>query len=141
RQGPDGHAHRRRAWWVARSRGVVMVGSWKLWQGWVNVVAGVLVFISPFVFAATGNGPATWTALVGGVLTVVAALWMLMQPAQRIASGAAVVIGVLLFIAPWVLGFVGVAGVAWTVWILGAVIALSAASTFVTGRQRAALSH
>jgi hypothetical protein len=28
---------------------------WNRWQDWTNVVLGVILFITPFIFGATGN--------------------------------------------------------------------------------------
>lgn len=125
-----------------------MTGAWKIWQGWINAIASVLLFISPWVFrdassmtfAATGSQAAEWTAWIGGILGFAAALWLLIRPRALWLAVASFVIGVLLFLAPWVLGFTAVTGVAWTAWVLGVIMALVAATTFV-GARRAALTH
>ena len=41
---------------------------WNRWQDWANVVLGVILFITPFVFGATGNTTVAFTAYIGGVL-------------------------------------------------------------------------
>jgi hypothetical protein len=55
---------------------------------------GISLFSAPFVFDATAPGAAAWTAWVGGAL--------------------------LLFFAPWVLGFTGVATITASVWVISA---------------------
>lgn len=120
-----------------------MTGAWKIWQGWVSALASVLLFIAPWVFSATGNQGAAWTAWAGGVLAFAAALWLLAQPRMQWLVVASFVIGVLVFIAPWVLGFTAITGMAWTAWVLGAVLAVVAATEFATflTTRRQALTH
>lgn len=104
-----------------------MSETWKRWQDWGSVVVGVLLFLSPFAFGATGVTTVAWTAYVGGILLAVAGLWSLSSPHGQFPEWAEVVIGVLLFISPWVLGFAAVTAMAWTVWIAGILaVALSA---------------
>lgn len=120
-----------------------MSGAWKIWQGWTNAVASVLLFIAPWVFSATGDQNLSWTAWVGGVLGFAAALWLVAQPRMQWLAVVSFVIGVLVFIAPWVLGATALVGMSWAAWILGAVMALVAATAFL-GRittRRQALSH
>ena len=120
-----------------------MSGAWKIWQGWINAIASVLLFIAPWVWAATGNQGASWTAWIGGLLGFVAAVLLLIVARAEWLAIASLVIGVLVFISPWVLGFTAIAGMAWTAWVLGAVMAVVAATTLVplfTGRRQA-LSH
>jgi len=81
-----------------------MSETWKRLQNWLTVVVGVLLFVAPFAFGATANQPAAWTAYAGGVLLVIAGLWSLSSPANHFAEWAEIVIGVLVFLAPWVLG-------------------------------------
>src|SRR5689334_12830909 len=95
-----------------------MTATWKRWQDWVTVVVGVLLFLAPFAFGMTGSYPA-WTAYIGGILLVIAGLWSLSSPATRFTDYAEVVIGILLIIAPFVLGFSGLMTMAWSAWIAG----------------------
>lgn len=120
-----------------------MTGAWKIWQGWTIAVASVLLFIAPWVFSATGDQNPAWTAWIAGVLGFAAALWLLAQPRMRWLAVVSFVIGVLVFIAPWVLGFTALTGIAWAAWILGAVMAVVAATAFLTvvTARRHALSH
>ena len=53
---------------------------WNRWQDWTNVVLGVILFIAPFVFAATANMAAAYTAYIGGVLLVIVGLFDLANP-------------------------------------------------------------
>ena len=111
-----------------------MSESWKRWQDWATVVVGVLLFITPFVFEATGTPVAAWTAYVGGVLLVIAGLWTLSTPSVQFTEWAEIVIGVLVFLAPFALGFTGLSGIAWSAWIAG-ILAVVLGGSVVLGER------
>lgn len=95
--------------------------AWTRWQDWVSLVLGVLLFISPFFGTAT-KGPISISldAWIIGVIGVILALLALaFVSTATIAEGLAVVLGILLFISPWILGFAAVSAAAWTAWIIG----------------------
>jgi hypothetical protein len=91
--------------------------SWHRWQDWTAVVIGVLTALSPIVVATSAT--ALWTLIVFGVLIGVTGLWSLAQPGSVASEYVHVVLGVLLFISPWVLGYAGFVGASWTSWIAG----------------------
>src|SRR3989442_10619092 len=94
-----------------------MTERWKRWQDWATVVLGVLLFITPFIFGATGMAAVAWTAYVGGLLLVIAGLWSLSALSMHFTEYSEIVIGVLVFVAPFVLGFTGITYMAWSDWI------------------------
>jgi uncharacterized membrane protein HdeD (DUF308 family) len=109
------------------------MSTWKRWQDWAVVVLGILLFISPFAFGGLAVQAAEWTAFIGGVLLVIFGLWNLSSPANRTGEWLAGLIGVLVFIAPWVLAFSGMTQMAWTAWIIGVLSVLLAASVLFAG--------
>jgi hypothetical protein len=113
--------------------------AWKRWQDYTTMVAGVLLFISPFVFGETSAGVAAGTAYVLGVLLFLSGVLAgAMREAGRIEIIPGV-LGVVTFVSPWVLGFTGVAGIAWAAWIMGVVAALAAGSfLFARGSRMSA---
>ena len=116
---------------------------WNRWQDWANVVLGVVLFITPFVFGATANAAAAYTAYIGGVLLVILGLVDLANPDNQTGEWAEGVLGVLVFISPWVLGFSGVTMMAWSAWIIGVLSVLLTASVLFADRaqQRMAAQH
>lgn len=102
--------------------------AWKRWQDWAVVILGVLLFIAPFAFGATAMTTAAWTAYIGGALLVIFGLVSLANPTARFSEWIDGIVGVLLFIAPWVLGFTAVSALAWSAWIVGILAVLLAAS-------------
>lgn len=98
---------------------------WTRWQDWAALIAGVYAFLSP-IWTSTST-TATWTVVVLGVLTALVAVWSLAVPDDRNSEVGHVVLGILMFISPWVLGFAGLMGMAWTAWIVGAVAIIAGA--------------
>jgi hypothetical protein len=98
------------------------------WQDWACALLGVLLFISPFVFSTTTNTNASWTAYVIGALAFLAGLTLLAAHPFRIVEYAVMLLGVVLFLSPWVLGFAGLASIAWTAWIIGVLLVVLAGS-------------
>ena len=94
--------------------------AWTRWQDWTSLVLGVLLFISPWVFSTSTNGSSSGDVWIVGVIGVILALWALASiSTATIAEGIALILGVWLFISPWVLGFSALSSAAWTAWIIG----------------------
>ena len=116
--------------------------AWTRWQDWVAAVLGAYTALSP-IWTATDQ-VATSTLVVFGVLILLAALWSLAQPGAVVSEYGHVVLGVLLFIAPWVFGYYAAfAGAAWTSWVAGVLtVALGLWAVPESTRiHRAELSH
>jgi hypothetical protein len=92
-------------------------GSWTRWQDWGAVVIGLLTALSPLV---TANDTASlWTRVVFGVLLAAAGLWSLSQPESVASEYVHIALGVLLFLAPWVMRYSNLTWAAWTSWVAG----------------------
>jgi hypothetical protein len=98
------------------------------WTHWVNGIAGIVLFFGPWLFQYHFNTVAMWTSLILGFLIALFAFWALL--ARHIggwSQWAVLVLGVLTFIAPWVLGFAGQVSAFWTCIIIGAISVVVAA--------------
>jgi hypothetical protein len=98
--------------------------SWHRWQDWVNVIAGIWIFATPWMFGYTSETTASWNAWTLGVLIAVAGLWALAVPESHGAEWSLLVLGVWVFVAPWILGVAGTAAIAWNAWVVGAIAAV-----------------
>jgi len=116
-----------------------MSGAWKRWQDWASVIVGVLLFITPFVFGATTMTAATWSAYIGGALLAIAGVWNLSSPENHTVEWAEVVLGVLIFVAPWVLGFTALTTIAWSAWAAGVLAVLLSGSVLFASRGHTTL--
>ena len=93
----------------------------------------MVLFITPFVFGDTSQTAAAWTAYVGGVLLFVLGGGSLLLRLSNTVEYLPLIVGVALFLAPWVLGFSGIAAIAWSAWIIGVLAVISAGSTLLAG--------
>ncbi|QBD77427.1 hypothetical protein EPA93_16080 [Ktedonosporobacter rubrisoli] len=94
--------------------------AWTRWQDWVSLVLGVLLFISPWIFGTAMYGTSSWDAWIVGIVGVILALLALaFINAAMPLRWISLILGVWLFISPWVLGFATLSAAAWTAWIIG----------------------
>ena len=109
--------------------------AWTRWQDWVSLVLGVLLFISPWIFGTASNGTSAGDAWILGIVGVVLALIALASlRAATTVEWISLIVGVLLFISPWVLGFASVAAAGWTAWILGILFVIANGWTLLETR-------
>lgn len=106
--------------------------TWHRWQDWAALVIGVLTALSPIVVAT--NTAAVWTLIVFGVLLAATGLWSLATPGSVASEYVHVVLGVLLFISPWVLGYSAFGGASWVSWVAG-VLAVAVGASAVPAAQ------
>ena len=115
--------------------------SWQRWQDWAALVIGVLAALSPLV--TTTDAAATWTLVVLGVLIAATGLWSLGSPGSVASEYVHGVLGVLLFIAPWVMSYSDLAAASWTSWVAGLLTVLVAAAAVpaATAAHRRVVAH
>jgi hypothetical protein len=116
-------------------RSATIAEGWRRWQDWATVVVGVLLFITPLVFGATGTATAAWNAY-RGVLLVIVGVSSLATPSVRLTERAEVVIGGLVFLAPWVLGFSALTSIDISAWIAGILAVVLGGSVLLGERGR-----
>ncbi|AIC26468.1 MULTISPECIES: SPW repeat protein [Rhizobium] len=94
----------------------------------VNIVAGLGLLISPWLFGFAAETSAAWNAwIVGAAITVlaVAALYAFYEAEEW----ANLVLGLWALVAPWILGFSAVTAAMWAHVIAGIVVAVLAAGS------------
>lgn len=108
------------------------------WQSWITLIVAVWFFISPWVlqFAPAGGAggaaqPAPWNAWVLSVVIALVTLSAMGAPAVW-QPWVNLLLGIWVFIAPWVLGFANTAP-AWDHWVCGALFALLAIARLTAG--------
>lgn len=109
---------------------MAMEASWragKSVQDWINLICGVLLFISPWVLGFAGSMAAAWTGWIGGVVIAVMGVAALAQFAEW-EDWVALVAGILMIISPWVLGFAAMYAAVWGFVVLGAIVAVASIS-------------
>jgi uncharacterized membrane protein HdeD (DUF308 family) len=113
------------------ANGASLRGGEKNVQDWINLICGVLLFISPWALRFSGHVLAARTAWVGGVIIFLMGVAALAQFAEW-EEWVALVVGVLVVISPWVLGFAAIHAAMWTCVVLGIIVALSSISEIWT---------
>jgi uncharacterized membrane protein HdeD (DUF308 family) len=108
-------------------------------QDWINLICGVLLFVSPWALGFSGDLMAARTAWVGGVIISIIGVAALMQFAEW-EEWVALIVGALVFIAPWVLGFAAIHAVMWTCVVLGVIVAVSSISEIWAVHHPAAIA-
>lgn len=111
------------------------------WPDVANLGLGVWLFISPWALGTSDDGSSSWTAWTVGVLIVAVSVIALGAPALALDEGAGVVLGVLLFVAPWLFGYADVASANTNAWIVGPLVALASLWGVVAARQFGARVH
>jgi len=95
---------------------------WQRWQDWINVIAGAWIFVTPWIFGFADETSAAWNAWILGIAIAAVGLWALAAPETDGIEWTQGVLGAWTFVAPWVLGFTGIAAAAWNAWIVGGVV-------------------
>ncbi len=95
------------------------------------LAAGAYAAFSPLWTTTTSR--ATTTMVVLGVVTAALAILALARPGM-LTEGLTAAMGVLFVISPWVMAFDGTRPMAWTAWVVGAVVFLAGAADLVMDR-------
>jgi hypothetical protein len=109
---------------------------WNRWQDWVAVAVGLITALSPLW--TTQMGASTALMVIFGVLLIVSGLINLAMPGMPVVEWAQIVVGLLLFISPWLGGYTAASGAAWTSWIGGAIAVIV---TAIAIRPSMEISH
>ncbi|MFD9890613.1 SPW repeat protein [Amycolatopsis sp. NPDC058986] len=98
---------------------------WTRPHDWAEVVIGVVAALSP-LWLSTSTG-AMWTMIVLGALIALDGLASLAMPGMVYGEGIQIVLGVLMFLAPWVIGYTEFNGASWTSWVAGVLVVIAGA--------------
>ncbi|SDC60683.1 SPW repeat domain-containing protein [Actinokineospora iranica] len=122
-------------------REIDSVRPWTRPHDWAEVVLGVVALASP-LWTDTNNA-AMWTMIVLGALVALDGLLSLARPDMVAGEAVQIVLGGLMFLAPWVMGYTELSAISWMSWIIGAltVIAGAAALPVAQAAHRMAGSH
>lgn len=112
-----------------------MMKPWTRWQDWGNVALGAVLFFAPWLFGTSDDVASSWNAWALGLLIVSVALWALAGPRAQLAEWSNVILGAWMALAPFVLGFTGLAAAAWTAYLVGGGVLILAAWALVEARR------
>jgi uncharacterized membrane protein HdeD (DUF308 family) len=66
--------------------------------------------------------------IILGALVALDGLVSLAAPGQVYGEGIQIVLGVLMFVSPWVISYTEFTGISWTSWIIGALTVIAGAA-------------
>jgi uncharacterized membrane protein HdeD (DUF308 family) len=104
------------------------VRPWTRPHDWAEVVLGLVALLS-FLWMDT-NDAALWTMIILGALVALDGLFSLAMPGMVYGEAVQIVLGVLMFISPWVMGYTEFTGISWTSWIIGALTVIVGAAAY-----------
>ena len=112
--------------------------AWKRWQDYATMAFGVLLLISPFAFGDTSHQTAAVSAYVLGVLLFLSGIAAAANRQERhsLILNAPGIAAIITFLAPFVLGFTGVTGIAWSAWVLAVATVVVGGSLRLGRRSR-----
>lgn len=119
----------------------VSTRAWTRPHDWAEVVIGVVAALSPLWLST--DSTAMWTMVVLGALIALDGLASLAMPGMVYGEGVQIALGVLLFLAPWVMSYTEFNGASWTSWVAGVltVVAGAAAMPVASAAHRMAGQH
>jgi SPW repeat len=94
---------------------------WTRLQDWGTLIAGLYAALSPIWVSTAGERNGFYALIILGALIVITSLFSLGMPALAAAEWLTALFGVVLFVAPWVLGYTDRVGASWTSWVVGAI--------------------
>ena len=110
--------------------------AWTRWQDWGTVVLGIVIFATPFVFNVPVGDSVAWTAFGAGVLLVLGGLWSEGTDEPNMAvEWIPLIVGVALFVSPWIVGFSEQQNMAWSAWVVGVLAILNSGAELLFPAQ------
>jgi len=113
---------------VSMTESTATVRPWTRPHDWAEVVLGVVAVLSPLWMDT--NNAAMWTMIILGALVALDGLASLAMPGMIYGEAVQIVLGVLMVISPWVMGYSELAGISWSSWIIGALTIVVGAVAF-----------
>jgi len=107
-----------------------------LWPNWLNLILAVWLFISPWILPVAAAGPWAWDAWIVGIIVAVLSIAALSQMAQW-EDWINLLLGVWLFVSPWIFGYATTPPAAWNSWIVGVLFFLIGIWGVVAARSTA----
>lgn len=93
----------------------------KHWPDWINLILGIWLIITPFLFGFSGQTMALRNAVISGIVTSVIALGAV-SAFMVWEEWLNFIVGLWLIVSPWVLGFSMVTAAVWNLVIVGLLV-------------------
>ena len=105
---------------------------WRRGQDWVSLAAGGYLAFAPLWVEVGTAG--RWAMGLIGLVVMALSLVALAVPSATVDEGLLVVTAAAALAAPWVFSFADVTSAAWTSWLVGILVGVSALGAIPAGR-------
>jgi uncharacterized membrane protein HdeD (DUF308 family) len=95
----------------------------KRFLDWVNLLLGIWLIVSPWVFGTVSNTVATVVLVVLGIAVVAFSIWALVRLEDSAAEWWNFIVGIVLFLMPWIFKYTTTYSDALNSWAVGVVVA------------------
>jgi hypothetical protein len=130
------HGWNRRAGWVNHHKVAGPGGLLVRLAYVVMLIAGIVLFVSPWYSITWFNPDSSWNAWILAVPIMLVAIWALVSIAPAFMSWMMMLLSLWVFISPWLIGFATPTNLAaWSDWMIGGVIFLLAAWILLENRS------
>lgn len=85
----------------------------------LNILLSIILLASPVYSVMWNNVPATWNTWLFSAVVLMMGIYELVVGGRALGGILNAFIGIWFFLAPWIVGYAGMNGVAWTNWIVG----------------------
>ena len=92
------------------------------WEDWMTLLLGAWLIIAPFALNLSGIARTSFFWFGGAIILM--SIWAMLRSTSRAPEWLDLLIGVALFVSPWVLGFADQSTASWNAWIVGGLVAL-----------------
>jgi hypothetical protein len=92
------------------------------WQDLLLAVGGIYLFLTPWLYEATSEEAASWNAWIVGAGILALAIVAIVVPRVEAVDWLQALVGLWVFVSPWVLGFTGLEEMGASAWIVGATL-------------------
>ncbi len=90
---------------------------------WIlNIILGIILFVAPWYSVMWMTDAPAWNTWIFSAIIIGISLYEVVTGGRALAGILNVLVGIWLFIAPWLLGYGYMNGIAWSNWAAGVLV-------------------
>ena len=108
----------------------------------ICLLAGVWLFVSPWVYGAANPGTAPWNSwIIGGFMVLFGIMRIVRAAYSTILSWCNLILGIWIFFSPWIWHYVGNEGRFINSLCVGVIVFVFSIASAMSSRKRNAVAH